>query len=73
MTREELKKIRVVQKIVDGHMTNSEGALTLGISVRQIIRLKNKYKAEGEQGIAHKNRGRTPVHALSDDMKDRAA
>ncbi|WP_141505992.1 ISNCY family transposase, partial [Paenibacillus luteus] len=42
-------------------------------SVRQIIRLKNKYKAEGEQGIAHKNRGRTPVHALSDDMKDRAA
>lgn len=52
-------------------MTNSEGALTLGISVRQIIRLKNKYKAEGEQGIAHKNRGRKPVHAISDDVKER--
>jgi transposase len=73
LTKVELKKIRVVQKIVDGHMTNSEGALTLGISVRQIIRLKNKYKAEGEQGIVHKNRGRTPVHALNVDMKDRAA
>jgi transposase len=54
-------------------MTNSEGALTLGILVRQIIRLKNKYKAEGEQSITHKNRGRTPIHAISDDIKDRAA
>ncbi|WP_338551945.1 ISNCY family transposase [Paenibacillus sp. KS-LC4] len=73
MTRKELKKIHVVQKIGDGHLTNSEGALTLGISVRQIIRLKNKYKAEGESGIAHKNRGRKPIHALKEDIKERAA
>ncbi|GIP36717.1 ISNCY family transposase [Paenibacillus sp. J2TS4] len=73
MSRAELKKIYVVEKIIDGLMTNSEGAMTLGISVRQMIRLKNKYKAEGAPGIAHKNRGRKPVHALSDEMKDRTA
>lgn len=63
LSREEMKKVLVVEKIIDGHMTNNEGAITLGISIRQIIRLKNKYKAEGAQGIIHKNRGRKPVHA----------
>jgi Trp operon repressor len=59
LSREELKKVHVVQNIMNGHMTNSEGAFTLGISVRQIIRLKNNYKAEGKSGIVHKNRGRS--------------
>ncbi|MDQ8734196.1 helix-turn-helix domain-containing protein, partial [Paenibacillus sp. LHD-38] len=72
MSREEMKKVLVVGKIIDGHMTNNEGAIALGISLRQIIRLKNKYKAEGAQGIAHKNRGRKPVHALSEETKDLA-
>ncbi|WP_240041170.1 hypothetical protein [Paenibacillus ginsengarvi] len=73
MSREELKRILVVERILDRHMTNSKGAMTLGISVKQLIRLKNKYQAEGEQGIAHKNRGRKPIHKVSDAIKDRAA
>ncbi|REK75550.1 helix-turn-helix domain-containing protein [Paenibacillus paeoniae] len=73
MSREEMKKVLVVGKIIDGHMTNNEGAILMGMSIRQIIRLKNKYKAEGAQGIAHKNRGRKPIHALSEETKDRAA
>lgn len=73
LSREEMKKVLVVGKIIDGHMTNNEGAIALGISVRQVIRLKNKYKTEGAQGIAHKNRGRKPVHALSEETIDRAA
>ncbi|MCU6792723.1 hypothetical protein OB236_11390 [Paenibacillus sp. WQ 127069] len=61
MSKEELKKVFVVRKIIEGLMTNHEGAMALGISVRQIIRLKNNFKTEGEQGIAHKNRGRKPI------------
>jgi len=73
LRREEMKKVLVVGKIIDGHMTNNEGAMALGISIRQIIRLKNNYKAEGAQGLIHKNRGRKPVHALSEETRDRAA
>ena len=73
LSRQEMKKILVVGKIIDGHMTNNEGAIALGITIRQIIRLKNKYISEGAQGIAHKNRGRKPAHALSEETKEQAA
>ncbi|TMV04188.1 ISNCY family transposase [Paenibacillus thermoaerophilus] len=70
MTRAELKKVLVVEKILDGRMTNAEGAATLGLSVRQMIRLKKKYVAEGgAQALAHRNRGRKPKHALSEEIK----
>lgn len=47
--------------------------MALGLSVRQIIRLKKTYQQEGAQGIAHKNRGRRPIHALSNEVKDQVA
>nr|WP_245554862.1 ISNCY family transposase [Cohnella laeviribosi] len=70
MTRAEWKKALVVEKILDGHMTNLEGAAVLGLSVGQVIRLKKKYMAEGgAQALAHRNRGRKPSHALSEEVK----
>jgi hypothetical protein len=41
LTQAELKKVLVV--ILDGRMTNREGAEVLGLSIRQIIRLKKRY------------------------------
>ncbi|MEB3104097.1 ISNCY family transposase, partial [Ferviditalea candida] len=67
-------KVLVVEKILDGRMTNGEGAAALGLTVRQVIRLKQKYLAEGgAQALAHRNRGRKPKHALTDEVKERAA
>ncbi|MCD9026595.1 ISNCY family transposase [Cohnella silvisoli] len=73
MTRAEMKKVLVVEKIFGGQMTNSEGAAALGLTNRQVIRLKKQYDAEGAEGLTHKNRGRTPKHALSEAVKDQAA
>ena len=74
MTRAEWKKALVVEKILDGHMTNAEGAAALGIGVRQVIRLKKRYVKEGgAQALAHRNRGRKPKHALSEELKDHVA
>jgi len=70
LTRAELKKVLVVEKILDGQMTNAEGAEVLGMSVRQVIRLKKKYVTEGgAQALAHRNRGRKPKHALLEETK----
>lgn len=72
LTEDELKKVRVVEKILDGQMTNVEGVALLGLSVRQVIRLKKKYVTEGgARGLTHRNRGRKPKHALSVDLKHR--
>ena len=70
LTRAELKKVLVVEKILDGHMTNMEGAAALGLTVRQVIRLKKKFVEEGgAQALAHRNRGKKPKHALSEEVK----
>lgn len=70
LTRAELKKALVVEKILDGHMTNMEGAAALGLTVRQMIRLKKRFVEEGgAQALAHRNRGKKPKHALSEEVK----
>jgi hypothetical protein len=62
-----------VGKVIDGHMTKVKGAATLGITVRQITRLKHTHKAEEEASIAHKNRGKQPVHDIPEGIKDQIA
>ncbi|MFC5405744.1 ISNCY family transposase [Cohnella soli] len=74
MSRAELKKVVVVEKIISGHMTNAEGAAVLGLTSRQVIRLKKRYLTEGgAAALVHRNRGKKPVHALSDETKERVA
>lgn len=73
LTKAEMKKVLVVEKILDGSMTNVEGAAVLGITPRQIIRLKKKYMQGGAAQIAHQNRGRKPPHALEDSLKEHVA
>jgi len=74
LSRAELKKVVVVEKIISGHMTNAEGAAVLGLTSRQVIRLKKRYLTEGgAAALAHRNRGRKPAHALTDETQERVA
>ncbi len=73
MTREELKRAMVLDKWISGHLTETDVASALGISVRQAYRLKAKYVHGGAQVLAHQNRGRKPIHTLSDELKQRVA
>jgi transposase len=69
LTPAEMKKILVIEKLMNHHMTTKEAATVLGISIRQVLRLKATYQQEGAQGLAHKNRGRQPIHAISEKVK----
>jgi transposase len=71
LTSAEMKKVLVVEKVLDGHMTNVEGAALLGITPRQIIRLKKTYLEKGATGLSHQNRGRKPIHSLEAGIKER--
>lgn len=74
LSRAELKKVIVVEKIISGHMTNEEGAAALGLSNRQVIRLKKKYMTEGgAAALAHRSRGKKPVHTLAEEVRERVA
>jgi transposase len=50
-------------------MTNEEAASVLGVTLRQLRRLKSKYAQEGAAGLVHGNRGHKPPHALPKGIK----
>ena len=70
MTRNELRRLEVVRLACDGAMNNRESAELLGLCTRQIIRLKNRFRQKGAEGLIHGNAGRKPAHAIPDDLKN---
>ena len=57
LTIKELKRLKVVEEMTAGRMTASQAAEALGLSVRQVRRLKKAYEEQGAAGLAHGNRG----------------
>ena len=68
MSEKQLNRFSVISKTIGGHMTIAEAAFSLGISQRQIIRLKQGVIAEGAAFLIHKNTGRKPHHALNEKL-----
>ena len=62
-------KYDVIKKLVDSNGNKKNAAIKLNCSLRTVNRLIVKYKEEGKQGFVHKNRGRKPASAFSDDIK----
>ena len=71
MTRKELKRYTVIDRWIRGLITGGEAAELLQLSYRQVCRLKKRVLEEGETGVIHKNRGRKPSHALSNETRQR--
>lgn len=60
LSLKELKQHKIVNRALAGKLTNRQAAEELGISTRQVKRLKIKVRENGTEGLAHKNRGREP-------------
>ncbi|MDI3481779.1 MAG: hypothetical protein PWQ97_1434, partial [Tepidanaerobacteraceae bacterium] len=69
MSQTELKRVLVLQKVLDGKMIIREAALVLGLSERQVYRLKARLQSQGPASLAHGNRGRKPAHTIPDDVR----
>lgn len=60
-----MKRILVIEKILNGTSSINDAAEELNLSKRQVLRLKKNYKAVGAKSVIHLNKGKLPVHALS--------
>ncbi|WP_026486040.1 helix-turn-helix domain-containing protein [Caldanaerobius polysaccharolyticus] len=69
MSQEQLKRYTVISKTLEGSMTVKQAAEVLGLSVRQVIRLKKGVRESGAAALIRKNQNRKPAHAISDDIK----
>ena len=69
LSRAELKKALVIDKLMHRQVTAKEAATVLGLSVRQVLRLKAKVCEQGAEALAHGNRGRAPAHTIPNAVR----
>lgn len=70
LNRKESKRLYVMEQVLQGKLTIAQAAQLLGLSERQVKRLKGGMKVNGAAALAHKNRGRKPKHAVSGQVRD---
>jgi transposase len=68
LTKEENRRALVLATASSGGRTNNQIAQALGLSIRQVQRLKKTLRAEGPTGLAHGNRGGSVSHALPEEL-----
>ena len=70
MSQEELKRFEILSKANAGFVTVKEASDALGISERQVKRLKKKVRENGATGLVHGNSGKTPSNKISDETRN---
>ena len=70
LSQQEVTRYQVIKGTIDRKISISEAAKLLGISRRQVIRIKNKVRRGDLNGIVHGNRGRRPKLAISNEKKE---
>ncbi|KRT65780.1 MAG: integrase catalytic subunit [Candidatus Dadabacteria bacterium CSP1-2] len=70
LRRQELTRYQVINGTIERKISNTEAAILLGISKRQVIRVKNKIRRVDFNGVVHGNRGRRPKLGISNETKE---
>jgi transposase len=65
----EQEKYDIIKHLMDHHRNKKRAALQLNCTVRHINRLIKKYNEQGKSAFSHGNKGRKPLHAISDIKK----
>ncbi len=71
MSRRDWRRLDVVERIERGQLTIPEGARSLGLSHRQMQRVRKRVEEEGQAGVTHGNTGRAPKHRIAERVRER--
>lgn len=72
MSDKEVLRSQVMAQLVEGKLDQASAALRLGISVRQVKRLKRVYVGEGVQGLVSRKRGRPSNRRTRPELLEQA-
>lgn len=72
MSMRELKRLKVIQAVLERQITQKLAAEMVGLSARQIRRLVRAVRQEGESGVVHRSRGRPSNRKISEKIKQKA-
>jgi transposase len=71
MTTKEQRRAWVLIRVVKDELTMAEGAKLVGLSERQLWRLRAAFERDGPAGLVHGNRGRPSTRRLEAGMRAR--
>ena len=71
MSSRQWKRWDAVERVRVGLMTNGEAALALGLSARQMRRVRARVAKLGPKGVEHGNCGRAPAHRVDEQVRAR--
>jgi transposase len=72
MSMKEAKRLHLVQKAMEKGITQGEAADMAGLCLRQMQRIVQRVRAEGDPGVCHRARGRKPNNRIPETVKDKA-
>jgi hypothetical protein len=67
----EIKRLHVIQKVLERVIKQVEAAEMLSLSSRQIRRVVKRIRLEGDGGIVHKSRGRPSNRRIPDKIRNK--
>lgn len=70
LSQKQLKTFKIINSFIDKSISRQQAAELLGLSPRQITRLKKGILGSGAESLIHKNTGRKPAHAFSQEKKE---
>ncbi len=71
MSEREWKRLDGVGRVEAGLLSNGEAATVLGISARQMRRVRERVGELGHSGVQHGNTGRAPVNRVGEQVRAR--
>src|SRR5512136_541239 len=72
MSRREVSRLHILHQALEREVTQREAAGLIGLSDRQVRRLIKRLRAEGEEGICHRGRGKASNRRIPKRVKARA-
>jgi len=73
MSLKETERIAIMDNLIAKRIKQKHAAKQIGVSVRQIQRILERYRQYGVNGLVHRSRGRKGNRALSQKKKERIA
>jgi hypothetical protein len=70
LSTKEVRRLKILHKVIEGEVTQVKASEILGISDRQIRNILVKLKEWGDKGISHGNRGRSSPRKMASDRQD---
>jgi transposase len=70
MSNRQWKRLDAVERVGRGELTVGEAAEVLGLSKRQVRRLRRSVERLGAKAGVHGNAGRAPAHRLGEEVRD---